>query len=126
MTGCSGRWARIPKPMVTIGGKPILWHIMKIYTQYGLNDFIICTGYKSNLIIEYFANYRLHNSHLNIDFEKGAITCLKEPNELWKIDIIHTGEKVETGGRLLRIREYLSKTEPFCMTYGDETLKEIR
>jgi len=110
---------RIPKPMVAIGTKPILWHIMKIYSHYGLNDFIICAGYKSNVIIEYFANYRLHNSNLHIDLEKGIITCLKEPRETWKVNIINTGEKAETGGRLLRIRDHLDSSEPFCMTYGD-------
>ncbi|HSX12817.1 MAG TPA: glucose-1-phosphate cytidylyltransferase [Chlamydiales bacterium] len=110
---------RIPKPMVAIGSRPILWHIMKIYTQHGLNDFIICAGYKANVIIEYFANYRLHNSNLNIDLAKGTVTCLKEPRETWKVNIIDTGERAETGGRLLRIRDYLNPSEPFCMTYGD-------
>lgn len=110
---------RIPKPMVTIGGRPILWHIMKIYASQGFNDFVICAGYKANVIIEYFANYRLHNSNLNIDLEKGTVTCLKEPREMWKVNIINTGERVETGGRLLRIRNHLDPNETFCMTYGD-------
>lgn len=110
---------RIPKPMVSIGTRPILWHIMKSYSQYNLNDFIICAGYKSASIIEYFANYRLHNSNLTIDLENGGLQCLKEPRENWKISIIDTGEMTETGGRLLRIRDYLTPGEPFCMTYGD-------
>lgn len=110
---------RIPKPMVTIGTKPILWHIMKIYEQFGLNDFIICAGYKASTIIEYFANYQLHNSNISVDLETNTITYLKAPSEKWKVKIIDTGENVETGGRLLRIRDYLTPNESFCMTYGD-------
>lgn len=110
---------RIPKPMISIGNKPILWHIMKLYSHYGLNDFIICAGYKSGTIIEYFANYRLHNSNLSIDLEQDRITCLREPRESWKVSIIDTGDKVETGGRIRRIRDYITKDETFCLTYGD-------
>src|SRR5689334_16472904 len=87
---------RIPKPMVTIGSKPILWHIMKSYDKHGLNDFIICAGYKANNIIEYFANYQLHNSSLTIDLEKNTTTFLKPPLEKWKVSIIDTGENVQT------------------------------
>lgn len=110
---------RIPKPMVTIGSKPILWHIMKSYAKHGFNDFIICAGYKAHSIIEYFSNYQLHNSSLTIDLEKNTTTFLKPPPETWKVSIIDTGENVQTGGRLLRIRDYLTPGESFCMTYGD-------
>jgi glucose-1-phosphate cytidylyltransferase len=110
---------RIPKPMVPIGGKPILWHIMKMYSRWGFDDFIICGGYKSHLIVEYFANYQLHNSNVFIDLAGGSVTCLSAPRETWKISIIDTGEGTETGGRLLRVRDHLTPGEPFCMTYGD-------
>ncbi len=110
---------RIPKPMVTIGSKPILWHIMKSYERHGLTDFIICAGYKASAIVEYFANYQLHNSNLTIDLEQNTTTCLKPPAEKWKVSIIDTGERAETGGRLLAIRDYLAPGETFCMTYGD-------
>src|SRR3990167_4112686 len=110
---------RIPKPMVSIGSKPILWHIMKSYARHGLNEFIICAGYKAGAIVEYFANYQLHNSNLTVDLENNTITYLKAPSETWKVSVVDTGEKVETGGRLLRVREYLTPGETFCMTYGD-------
>lgn len=110
---------RIPKPMVPIGSRPILWHIMKIYAHHGFNDFIICAGYKADVIIEYFINYRFHNSNIKVELDNGVITCLKEPRETWNVHIINTGEKSETGGRLLRIRDHLNDSEPFCMTYGD-------
>ncbi|OJW47802.1 MAG: glucose-1-phosphate cytidylyltransferase [Alphaproteobacteria bacterium 41-28] len=110
---------RIPKPMVTIGSKPILWHIMKSYAKHGLNDFVICAGYKAGAIIEYFTNYQLHNSDLTVDLEKNEITFLKPPSENWKVSVIDTALNVETGGRLLRVRNYITPGEPFCMTYGD-------
>lgn len=110
---------RIPKPMVTIGSKPILWHIMKCYERFGINDFIICAGYKASIIIEYFANYQLHNSHIHVDLEKDTITYLKKSPEKWKVSIVDTGENVETAGRLLRVRDHLKPGVPFCMTYGD-------
>jgi glucose-1-phosphate cytidylyltransferase len=110
---------RIPKPMVTIGSKPILWHIMKSYEKYGLSDFIICAGYKANTIIEYFTNYQLHNSDITVDLEKNEITFLRPSREKWKVSVIDTALNVETGGRLLRVRDYLTPGQSFCMTYGD-------
>jgi len=110
---------RIPKPMVSIGSKPILWHIMKSYSKYGLNDFVICAGYKATAIIEYFTNYQLHNSDLTVDLEKNEVTFLRPPSEKWKVSVIDTALNVETGGRLLRVRDYITPGQPFCMTYGD-------
>ncbi len=107
-----------PKPMVEIGGKPILWHILKIYSHYGINDFIICLGYKGYLIKEFFANYSLHTSDVTYDLKKEKITIHKRKSEEWKVTLIDTGENTLTGGRLLRVKDYL-KEEPFCFTYGD-------
>ena len=108
-----------PKPMVEIGGKPILWHIMKIYSYYGLNDFIICCGYKGYVIKEYFANYFLHQSDISFDLSKNEMKIHKERAEPWKVTLIDTGEKTMTGGRIKRIKEYLGNEEDFCLTYGD-------
>ena len=107
-----------PKPMVEIGGKPILWHILKIYSYYGVTDFIICLGYKGYLIKEYFANYSLHTSDVTFDFSnnKTEVHCRK--GEHWKVTLVDTGENTLTGGRLARIKEYLNKGS-FCFTYGD-------
>tara|TARA_Y100001968_G_C19431872_1_gene757505 strand:+ start:168 stop:935 length:768 start_codon:yes stop_codon:yes gene_type:complete len=107
-----------PKPMVEIGGKPILWHILKIYSHYGVNDFIICLGYKGYLIKEYFANYSLHTSDVTFDFrdDKTEVHCRK--GEQWKVTLVDTGENTLTGGRLARIKNYLNKGS-FCFTYGD-------
>jgi glucose-1-phosphate cytidylyltransferase len=110
---------RIPKPMVTIGPYPILWHIMKTYEVAGIRDFIICAGYKAQLIIEYFVNYRLHNSSVRIDLKTGNVTCLSEPKEAWSVTIVDTGEATMTGGRIKRVAPLLADGEPFCMTYGD-------
>jgi glucose-1-phosphate cytidylyltransferase len=110
---------RIPKPMVTIGLQPILWHIMKIYSSFGLKDFVICGGYRISSIAEYFVNYRRHTSNLRIDIARNEITYLHESPEDWKVTIIDTGETTMTGGRLKRVREYLKPDQPFCMTYGD-------
>ena len=107
-----------PKPMVEIGGKPILWHIMKIYSTYGLKDFIICLGYKGYLIKEYFANYFMHKSDVSIDLENNSTTVLNSPNENWRITLIDTGFETITGGRLKRIKNYLDEKD-FCFTYGD-------
>jgi len=107
-----------PKPMVEIGGKPILWHIMKIYSHYGLNDFIICLGYKGYVIKEYFVNYFLHQSDVTIDLKKNTMEvhdCKAEP---WKITLIDTGLNTMTGGRIRRVREYID-TDTFMLTYGD-------
>jgi glucose-1-phosphate cytidylyltransferase len=107
-----------PKPMVEIGGKPILWHIMKIYSYYGINDFIICLGYKGNMIKEYFANYSLNNSDVTFDMRKNSMEMHRNDTEPWKVTLVHTGHNSMTGGRLKRVQEYIGN-ETFCMTYGD-------
>jgi len=107
-----------PKPMVEIGGKPILWHILKIYSAHGINDFVIAAGYKGYLIKEYFANYFLHNSDVTIDLERNEVTTHVSGAEPWRITIVDTGEDTMTGGRLRRLREYV-EGERFCLTYGD-------
>lgn len=108
-----------PKPMVEIGGKPILWHIMKMYSTHGINDFIICCGYKGYVIKEYFANYFLHQSDITIDMRTNKMDIHNQRTEPWTITLVDTGENTMTGGRLKRIEEYLNPDEPFCFTYGD-------
>lgn len=108
-----------PKPMVEIGGKPILWHIMKIYSTYGLNDFIVCLGYKGYLIKEYFANYFLHSSDVLIDLSTNRIETLRHDSEPWRVTLVETGSETMTGGRLKRILPYVKDDEMFCFTYGD-------
>jgi glucose-1-phosphate cytidylyltransferase len=108
-----------PKPMVEIGGKPILWHILKIYSYYGINDFIICCGYKGYYIKEYFANYFLHNSNVTFELQKNSLHFHESNAEPWRITLVDTGDLTMTGGRLLRIKKYLDKDETFCLTYGD-------
>jgi glucose-1-phosphate cytidylyltransferase len=107
-----------PKPMVEIGGKPILWHIMKIYSNYGFNDFIVCCGYKGYVIKEYFANYFLHQADIEVDLKNNHISYLKTNSEPWRITLVDTGKDTMTGGRLKRIQEYV-KDETFMLTYGD-------
>jgi glucose-1-phosphate cytidylyltransferase len=107
-----------PKPMVTIGEKPILWHIMKIYSSYGINDFIICLGYKGFYIKEYFSNYFLHSSDVTFDMAQNNMQVLKTEADPWKVTLVDTGENTMTGGRLKRVKEYLDE-ETFCFTYGD-------
>ncbi len=107
-----------PKPMVEIGGKPILWHILKIYSSYGVNDFVICCGYKGYMIKEYFANYSLHMSDVTIDILTNEIKVHQRFAEPWRITLVDTGDQTMTGGRLKRVRDYVSK-EDFCFTYGD-------
>lgn len=107
-----------PKPMVEIAGKPILWHIMKIYSYYGINDFIICCGYKSHIIKEYFANYCLYNSDVTFDMRQNNMEVHENNTESWKVTLVDTGEKSMTGGRLRRVKKYIGN-ETFCMTYGD-------
>lgn len=109
---------REPKPMVRIGGKPILWHIMKIYTTYGLTDFIICCGYKGYMIKEYFANYFLHMSDVTIDFSDNTMDVHEKKAEPWKVTLVDTGQNTMTGGRLKRVGKYLDD-DLFCFTYGD-------
>jgi glucose-1-phosphate cytidylyltransferase len=108
-----------PKPMVEIGGKPILWHIMKSYSVYGINDFIICCGYKGYMIKEYFSNYFLHNSDVTFSLKDNNVKVHNKRSEPWTITLVDTGEKTMTGGRLKRVKEYLDDGENFCMTYGD-------
>ncbi len=106
-----------PKPMVEIGGMPILWNIMKTYSFYGINDFIICLGFKGYMIKEFFANYFLHASDVTIDIQKNEITTIKSKSEPWKVTLVDTGENTMTGGRIKRIENYVDDT--FCLTYGD-------
>jgi glucose-1-phosphate cytidylyltransferase len=108
-----------PKPMVTIGGKPILWHIMKIYSHYDINEFIICCGYKGYVIKEYFANYFLHMSDVTFDMTDNAMTVHHRNSEPWKVTLVDTGDNTQTGGRLKRIEDYVRDEELFCLTYGD-------
>ncbi len=107
-----------PKPMVEIGGRPILWHIMKIYSAHGLNDFIVCCGYKGHMIKEYFANYYLYASDVTFDLRNNKMKVHQNGTEPWKVTLIDTGEKTMTGGRLKRVKEYIGD-ETFCLTYGD-------
>lgn len=107
-----------PKPMIEIGGKPILWHIMKQYSHHGINDFIICCGYKGYIIKEYFANYFLHMSDVTFDMSKNTMEVHHRYVEPWRVTLIDTGEHSQTGGRLKRVREHLDD-KPFCFTYGD-------
>ncbi len=109
----------LPKPMVTVGGKPILWHIMKMYSYYGVNDFIICCGYKGYLIKEYFANYYLHMSDITFDMKNNSVKVHQERAEPWQVTLVDTGEDVMTGGRLKRIASFLKDEDIFCLTYGD-------
>ncbi|HKP78024.1 MAG TPA: glucose-1-phosphate cytidylyltransferase [Phenylobacterium sp.] len=108
-----------PKPMIEIGGRPILWHIMKHYAHYGFNEFIVCLGYKGYVVKEYFANYVLHNADLTVDLAKGAIEYHATNHEPWRVTLVETGEATMTGGRLKRVAHYLTPGEPFFLTYGD-------
>lgn len=108
-----------PKPMVEIGGRPILWHIMKIYAAHGITDFIICLGYKGYVIKEYFANYVLHAADVTIDLAQNRLEYLSGAPEPWKVTLVETGEATETGGRLKRVARWLQDDDTFCMTYGD-------
>lgn len=107
-----------PKPMVEIGGRPILWHILKIYSAYGINDFVICLGYKGHVIKDYFAGYYLHTANVTFDMRNNEMHVHKNGAEPWRVTLIDTGEATMTGGRLKRVREYVGH-ETFCMTYGD-------
>jgi glucose-1-phosphate cytidylyltransferase len=108
-----------PKPMIEIGGKPILWHVMKIYSQHGINDFIICCGYKGYMIKEYFANYFLHMSDITFDLKNNQVEVHQKFAEPWKVTLIDSGENSMTGGRIKRVAPYLQSEEAFCLTYGD-------
>ncbi len=108
-----------PKPMVEIGGKPILWHIMKMYSAHGINDFIVCCGYRGYVIKEYFANYFLHTSDVTFDLRENSMEVLDKRAEAWRVTLIDTGEHSMTGGRLRRVAGYLKGEDAFCFTYGD-------
>ncbi|MCB1521478.1 MAG: glucose-1-phosphate cytidylyltransferase [Hyphomicrobiaceae bacterium] len=108
-----------PKPMIEIGGRPILWHIMKIYSHHGIDDFIICLGYKGYMIKEYFANYFLHGSDVTFDVRTNRASYHQTTAEPWRVTLVDTGEQTMTGGRLKRVARYLDAGEPFCFTYGD-------
>jgi glucose-1-phosphate cytidylyltransferase len=108
-----------PKPMIEIGGRPIIWHIMKIYSAYGIYDFVVCLGYKGYVIKEYFANYFLHMSDITIDMKDNSMQVHQKNVEPWRVTLVETGEGTQTGGRLKRVAPYLEKEEDFCFTYGD-------
>ena len=108
-----------PKPMIEIGGKPILWHIMKMYSHHGVNDFIICCGYKGYIIKEYFANYFLHQSDVTFHMNENRMEVHDGRAEPWKVTLVDTGDNVQTGGRLAAVSEYIKNEECFCLTYGD-------
>ncbi len=108
-----------PKPMVEIGGWPILWHIMKLYAHHGVSDFVICLGYKGWMIKEYFLNYRLHASDIRVDLGTGHVEVLRPAAEPWRVTLVDTGEDTQTGGRLKRVAQHLRGERDFCMTYGD-------
>lgn len=118
-TRLSEETALRPKPMVEIGGKPILWHIMKMYSAHGVNDFIICCGYKGYVIKEYFANYFLHMSDVTFDMRENRMHVHQQRAEPWQVTLVDTGEHSMTGGRLKRVGEYVKDEEAFCFTYGD-------
>ena len=108
-----------PKPMIEIGGRPILWHIMTLYSHYGFNDFIVCLGYKGYVVKEYFSNYVLHNADLTVDLARGVTEYHATKHEPWRVTLVDTGEGTMTGGRVKRVAPYLDKDEPFFLTYGD-------
>jgi len=118
-TRISEESASRPKPMIEVGGKPILWHIMKIYSHYGVNDFIVCCGYKGYVIKEYFANYFLHTSDVTFNMQKNTMEVHQRFAEPWKVTLVDTGEDTMTGGRLKRVGEYIKDEDAFCFTYGD-------
>ena len=108
-----------PKPMIEIGGNPIIWHIMKIYSSYGVNDFIVCLGYKGYLLKEYFANYHLHQTDVTFDIGQNTMEVHRRRAEPWRVTLVDTGEETMTGGRLKRVAEHVAGEEAFCFTYGD-------
>jgi len=108
-----------PKPMIEIGGKPILWHILKIFSAHGINDFVICCGYRGYLIKEYFANYSLHTSDVTFDLEKNRMQVHERKAEPWRVTLVDTGDDTMTGGRLKRVHDYIKNEDCFCFTYGD-------
>ena len=117
-TRFSEKTINLPKPMIEIGGRPILWHIMKLYSVYGINDFIICAGYKQNIIKEFFMNYFIINTDVTFNLSDNSFQLLENHSECWKVTIIDTGLSTMTAGRLNRVKKYIGN-EPFCLTYGD-------
>ena len=118
-TRLSEETALRPKPMVEIGGKPVLWHILKMYSHHGINDFVICCGYKGYMIKEYFANYFLHTSDVTFDMAQNKMEVHSKRAEPWKVTLVDTGDSSMTGGRLLRVADYVRGDQAFCLTYGD-------
>ncbi len=108
-----------PKPMIEIAGRPLLWHLMKMYSSHGINDFVICCGYKGYLVKEYFANYFLHMSDITFDMKSNKMHVHQKKAEPWQVTLIDTGEETLTGGRLKRVKDYIHEDEEFCFTYGD-------
>jgi glucose-1-phosphate cytidylyltransferase len=108
-----------PKPMVEVGGRPVLWHLLKTYSHHGINDFIVCLGYRGYVIKEYFANYFLHMSDVTFDLAENRMEVCHRHCEPWRVTLVNTGDATQTGGRLKRVREYLDEGEAFCFTYGD-------
>ncbi|RYZ67577.1 MAG: glucose-1-phosphate cytidylyltransferase, partial [Proteobacteria bacterium] len=107
-----------PKPMIEVGGRPILWHIMKLYAHHGVTEFVVCVGYKGYLIKEYFANYFLHMSDVTFDMKTNTMEVHQRRSEHWRVTLVDTGDSTMTGGRLRRVRDYIGK-DTFCFTYGD-------
>ncbi len=118
-TRLSEETSRIPKPMVEIGGRPMLWHLMKYYSSFGIDDFVICLGYRGYVIKEYFSNYFLHMSNVTFDLSENRMEVHEHNAEPWRVTLVDTGETTQTGGRLKRVAEYLRHEEAFCFTYGD-------
>jgi glucose-1-phosphate cytidylyltransferase len=118
-TRLSEETATKPKPMIEIGGKPILWHVMKIYSHHGINDFIVCLGYKGYVIKEYFQNYFLHEADVTFHLGRGGMTLLRQDAEPWNVTLVDTGMDTQIGGRIKRILRYVAEDEAFCLTYGD-------
>ena len=108
-----------PKPMIEVGGFPVIWHILKIYSHFGINDFIVCLGYKGYIIKEYFSNYFLHTSDVTFDLQKNQMEVHERHAEPWRVTLVDTGENTMTGGRVRRVRSHLAEEEIFCLTYGD-------
>ncbi len=108
-----------PKPMIDIGGRPILWHIMKMYSHYGIEDFIVCCGYKGSVIKEFFANYALNSSNITFDLRRNTMQVHQNTADTWRVTLVDTGETTMTGGRLRRVQQFIDADEPFCFTYGD-------
>lgn len=108
-----------PKPMIEIGGRPIIWHIMRCYAEYGISEFVVCLGYRGYMVKEYFANYFLHNSDVTVDVAANSLEFHHNRSEPWRVTLVDTGDSTLTGGRILRVKEYLDPEESFCLTYGD-------